>query len=1418
MRYLVILVTIFPCYLYCQNFDYRFENYSSNDGLPYHSPHKIEQDNQGAIWIINNKGVAKYDGFLFESFSFNPLDSNTYFLYKPHDLLKLPDGNFLVINRNSVFHFDPIRLESRKIVLNEISNDRIFSACISKDSSIWLGTFSKGLFHYDKNFQFIANYHTDASLSQTLPFNYITKIFEDELNRIWVHFPLQGLSVLDVEQDTQYHFPFLKDDQGMVRQTSDTLNTSFINCFLQADKNTIWLGTNSSLIEVDISKKHFTHYRIPQQTTKNYYYSNEINTLFLHNNQLWCGTENQGIMIFDLNKREFSHKYNHVEYQSTSLSSNKVTDYFYSQTFEDGILWIGTGKGVSKLNLNQQPFELIYALSSNNRVVYLDDVRTIVSEPNHLWVGGNGTENSYLTIIDKKDKSLRYFSPDPSNPNTIGNGTIGSITKRQDGKYWITTWKGWLHLFDPRTDQFKKWLGYHNNLGLDSWVMCESVIDRKGNYWVGTVGQGLWKMPVGSTIFEKNYSSNPNGLPGTKVKKIFIDPDGPPEIIWLGTNNGLSKFDTQTETFQNFLQKESTLHSLPYNSILDIHKDRHDNFWLSMDNYGLLKFNLPSKKVKIYSMEDGLPSNKVFSAYEDKEGYLWLSTSNGLSKFDPLNEKFENYFKSDGLQANQFNYGAHFQDENGKLFFGGISGVTTFYPENIHSNPLKPKVTLTNLYIQNKKIKVGSIINGQVFTPQKINEDPKLILDYKTNNFSLEFNAINYSSPLSNSYKFKLVGYDQDWQYTNAHNRVVHYANLPTGTYTFLVLASNQNGIWGEEPYQITIEVLQPWWTSWWFSLLAIAVLGILISIYVSVRTYHLKQQKRLLEGFVAEKTNELKQVNVNLREKNDEILKMVQQVRKKEKDKTTFYSNISHEFRTPLTLIISPINQLINELNASNSHWEPQLLIVKRNAYRLLRLINQLLDFSELEAGITKLEVDKGDIVFYVKRIVSSFNYKAKRSGIKYNINCKKESFIGYFDHDKLEKILYNLLSNAFKFTERGGTIDINIHILSSNNLLADFDFMGVYRMDGHTLLIEVRDTGCGIPSDHLEKIFERFQQVAHPTLRRIGTGIGLSLTKQLIHKHKGQILVESQPELGSTFRFYIPIDKTHYNKSEIKPQSINLKDKVEAIEALDFMSSSHFASGPTAKVSGKPTLLLVEDSKDMQAYLNYSLHLHFSIITANEGAAGFELALTHLPDIILTDIMMPIMDGFDLCKRLKQEAKTSHIPIVVLTAKSKEEDKISALAHGADDIISKPFNLEILQLKLHNILDRKKRFQQHVRHMGFAKQEYEHSLTQDEQFLNKIISILEENLSNSNLNAELLAEMMSLSRSHLYKKIKSITGQGITEYIRAFRLDKAAHLLKQNKGNISEIAFQVGFNSPSYFSASFKKRFGTTPQEFTD
>lgn len=792
--------------------------------------------------------------------------------------------------------------------------------------------------------------------------------------------------------------------------------------------------------------------------------------------------------------------------------------------------------------------------------------------------------------------------------------------------------------------------------------------------------------------------------------------------------------------------------------------------WIGTRN-GLFALKESDKQFLQYTTENGLPSNVIYGILEDAYGRLWISTNQGLSCLNSESGKFRNFTIMDGLQGNQFNAGAYCRKDNGYMLFGGVNGITSFRPETLIDNPYAPKPVINKLFVHNKEVLPDDETG---ILKESITYVNRITLSSSQNSFAISFVVSNYIAGKHNTFTYKLEGYDNVW-YKQNDISLVSYSNLPAGDYTFCIKAANNDGKWNEEPAILHIHILPVWYSTWWA--LSLFALSFALLVFGIVRFFWLRKSMQA----------EIRMERLD-KEKREEISQM----------KIRFYVNISHELRTPLTLIVAPLQELLDRISG---HWEhEQLLYVQRNTNRLLHLVNQLMDFRRAELGIFELRAVYSNAY---KRILNCFmNYESlsKRKDIDYNFYTELQDKNVIFDENYLDLIANNLLSNAFKYTEVGESIIVKLYIEDDN------------------LVLQVIDTGIGIPLEKQEKIFERFYQIENG---REGSGIGLSLVQRLVELHHGRIVLQSEVGKGSTFTIYLPQDESVYTQEELLGRSGDEgEQRVYSTNANDIYIGDDEKFGEEVSTDEenckRGTILVVEDNRELRQYLVNGLSALFDILETENGQKALDILKDKDVDLIITDVMMPVMDGVRLCKLVKQNLRTCHIPVYMLSAKVDIKYQLEGLQVGADDYIAKPFSMEVLRTKILNMLRTRYRIFERYSNMTEIRPEKLTSNTMDEELLRKAIAVVEKNMDNVEFSTEQFAREMNMSRSNLHLKLKAITGKSAIDFIHKIRFNRACQLLKEGKYTVSEISFMVGYNTPSYFAARFKKYIGCLPTEY--
>ena len=1046
-----------------------------------------------------------------------------------------------------------------------------------------------------------------------------------------------------------------------------------------------------------------------------------------------------------------------VVFKNQPAVSGGLNDIHASSFYKDdnNILWLGTiFGGVNKIDLNNKPFTVHPVFEKDSRSRHLP-VRTVLADERGVWVG---TEKG-LVLVDAKTKQEKRYDKE------LPGFSIRALFKDSYGDIWI----GSLFGIDKLEANTGRIIHYYNNT-VDSsfntfkfFGIAEDPVDQ--SIWITSENTILRfdrkKSQLEKLVLDSYLPANGGGC-------IFFDSR---KNIWIGTETGLIHVQRNAQTGAIVQVKKYSgadeKATIPGERVYSIAEDGSGNIWVGTAN-GLFKIRHSTLEVKKYSRADGLPDFYITRLLPDKAGNIWIAHKSGLSKLTTGTDTIRNYVVEETQRGYEFVDGSGtINPVTGELYFGGMEGFVSFHPAAIKDNPFIPPVVLTELQVLNNPVAIGVPVNGHIILSRALHLTKKIKLHHDDRSFSIEFAALHYASPDRNQYAYMLEGVDEKWIYTDASRRFATYANLSAGTYFFKVRASNSDGVWNETPTVLEIQILPPWWkTGWAYTIYTILIAALLYLIYRVVKARYTYMQQILRERLKAEKASELEQL------------------------KSNFFTNVSHEFRTPLTLIIDPLDTLIAE-KVPEEKALGYYSIMRRNAARLLALINQFLDFRKIESGNLQLRATRQDLVAYLKNTVAAFEYKAQQKKIQLQFEANQPSIVMGFDTDIIEKILYNLLSNAFKFTPENGIISVS---LSAASAVPD------------EVMLTVKDTGIGIPADMLTKVFEPFYQVDGGKHSTGGTGVGLSLTKELAILHKGKVEAQSVPGQETTFRVWLG------NIAGAADASIDNDKEDEYSEDAGMPALSTATEANTSD----PVVLIVEDNDDVRAYLKSILSAHYQVLEASDGLGGSEIALHSLPDLVISDVMMPEMDGLQFCRLLKTDERTSHIPVILLTARQSEQYQVDGYETGADDYVAKPFSSVLLLARIRNLLQSRQKLRALFNQSNGFDTRLVTTNPADKAFTEKLTALIDENMGNDDFDVEWLAAHMFLSRTQLYRKIKGLTNQTVHEFITTIRLRKAAELLLQGQLQVVEVAYAVGYADSTSFGRAFQKQYGVTPKKY--
>ena len=1335
---------------------------------------------------------------------------------------------FLCLGMHSAFSETPEQITFSYISINEgLSQSTVFSIDQDKRGNMWFATYD-GVNKYD-GYAFTVYQHNEDDPNSIA--NDISRIVKtDSQGRVWIG-TRDGLSRYDEEKDIFQNFFYEKNGKHLQ-----------VNGIEEISPEQLLISTPEGLIMFDIKESKFIDDSFSTAMHKTI-----ASTLYRQDDQIYIGTSTDGLYTYSITQKTF-------EKVIPILGTKQIQAILQQSPTR---IWVATeGAGLFLINPKTKEIKNYLHSPSNPKSISSNYIRSLAMDSqNRLWIG---TFND-LNIYHEGTDSFASYSSNPVENGSLSQRSVRSIFMDSQGGMWLGTYFGGLNYYHPIRNRFKniRNIPYKNSLS-DNVVSC-IVEDKDKNLWIGTNDGGLnLYNPITQrfTSYTLQEDESARGIGSNNIKAVYVDekkslvyigthagglsilhrnsgqvenfnqrnsqlvnenvyailPDGEGNL-WLGTLSALVRFNPEQQSFTT-IEKEKDGTPVVSKQITTLFRDSHKRLWIGGEEglsvfkqegldiqkasilpvsnvtklftnciyeasngviwvgtrEGFYCFNEKDKQIKRYNTTNGLPNNVVYGILEDSFGRLWLSTNRGISCFNPETKKFRNFTESDGLQSNQFNTASYCRTSVGQMYFGGINGITTFRPELLLDNPYTPPVVITKLQLFNKVVRPDD--ETGILT-KNISETKSITLKSWQTAFSIEFVVSNYISGQHNTFAYKLEGYDKEWYYLT-DSRTVSYSNLPQGTYQFLVKAANSDGKWNPIPTALEIIVLPIWYKTWWALLIFFATFAGFITF-----VFRFFWMRKSMEA----------QLEIERRDKEhqEEINQM----------KMRFFINISHELRTPLTLILTPLQEIINKI--SDRWTRNQLEYIQRNANRLLHLVNQLMDYRRAELGVFELKAKKGNAHQLIQDNFLFYDKLARHKKITYTLHSELEDKEVLFDANYLELIVNNLLSNAFKYTESGQSITVTL------------------KEENGWLLLQVSDTGIGIPINKQGKIFERFYQIES---EHVGSGIGLSLVQRLIELHHGRIELDSEENKGSTFSVYLPQDLSVYKPSELASNDEqNEEEQVYSTnsKAMYFIDTEKVENESVESGDKKRgTILIVEDNNEIRRYLSNGLADLFNTLEAGNGEEALEKLKDNEVDVIVTDVMMPVMDGIKLCKNVKQNIRTCHIPVIILSAKTDIKDQMEGLQMGADDYIPKPFSLAILTTKIQNMMrTRRRMLDKYAKSLEVEPEKITFN-AMDEALLKRAMAIVEKNMDNIEFSTDEFAREMNMSRSNLHLKLKAITGESTIDFIRKIRFNEAAKLLKDGRYTVAEVSTMVGFNTPSYFATSFKKYFGCLPTEY--
>ncbi|WP_339753613.1 hybrid sensor histidine kinase/response regulator [Algoriphagus aquimarinus] len=1317
----------------------RINYYNLEDGLSQVSINDLIQDKNGFVWIATQDGLNRFDGREFKIFKYSESDSTTISGDLVNKILEDDEGKIWAGTiGNGLSYYDPDQGVFHRVSLDKSTDENeIISALLNdQNGDIWVSSRISGLHHLTSDSRKQTRYFKGEPLSA---------LFLDAENKLWIGTPNGLIYKADPA------------DRNSFGANPETVVQGHVQAFYPT-KQELLIGSDFGLFIYDFGKKSIKHFNLAEtglSPTKHV-----ISFLRESDSQVWVGT-GSGLYLFNWKTQSVVRKIIYNNEQNISLSSGTVQSLL--RISEKQIL-VGTANSLNQIDFSEPYFKNISKDLNGDHSLNDNVIFSILRDGLDLWVG---TSDGGLNLI--RGGKNYFFKENQNKPKSISGAVVRSIKKdSKNNRLWIATTRGLnmidLNSFDPSNPEF---LVFHfdptNQNSLNNDFLKDLAIDANQNIWGATNGQGIFRLEFTDEndyhFFRYSHAkSDANSLSNDFSQCIRIDKSG---NIWIGTQAGVTKLSFESPTYQNpifenYSRKVGQEQTLSHNTVYDILFDRSDRVWIG-SRHGLNLF-LGENKFKSWTENQQFPNAIIYSIQDDDNGQLWLGTNDGIVKFEPDTEKFTHYGTEDGIQSKEFDIHAKFKDEHGTIYLGGIGGVTYFHPSDLLNIDQPKPLYFSELRVNHK--------NNKANNPSNLLEKPLLTstsLTFKHNQFPfyLQFSSLDFRMNKKVEYGYKLLPNDQEWNMLK--DPEVQFLNLPSGTHTLLVNGFARGKEWNQEPLRMTLIILPPWWASWWAYLLYFMAAALLA--YWFYR-FQLSRKLALAESRRLKEVNQLK---------------------------SSLYTNITHEFRTPLTVILGMVETIKAKLaNEEIEATDRPLEMIQRNGSKLLKLVNELLTTAKAESGEMHLSLIQADVIPFVKYICESFQSLAAKSTIQLTVYSEVESLTMDFDAEKLSVIITNLISNAIKFTLPNGKILVHLKENSANG--------------HHYFFIKVKDNGTGIPEDNIPHIFDRFYQV-HSSSSRMGegTGIGLALTREFVTLMNGSVSVQSKLEKGSELIVQIPISRNATITTEV-----NLNEIPTNHFELEY---SEYPEEIPQEESDLPLALIIEDNIDVAFYLKSCLGGKYDIVHALNGEEGIKLALEKVPDIIICDVMMPGITGYEVCSKLKSDQRTDHIPIIILTAKASSTDRIIGLSHGADAFLSKPFNKDELFTRLDQLILLRSKMRQKFQQDGFNGILTKRSESPEAKFLKRAIALTRTELDDPSFSSRHLAFGLSLSESQVYRKLKAITGKSTAIFIRSIRLQQAKELLQTSDKTVSEVGYAVGFNDPSWFSRAFKEEFGFAP-----
>lgn len=1303
-------------------------------------------------------------------------------------------------------------------VQNGLSQNTVNAILQDKQGFMWFGT-KDGLNRYD-GLSFRKFKHDDRT-RRSIGNNFITALYEDAKGNIWVGTDV-GLYIYNPEKDSFRHFAELSAENTKIEHTVTAISGD--------NKGCVWVAVESQgLFCYDLEEG-----TLQNHTLKNFSFisTNVQSFVFDNSGTLWIGCYGDGL-FYSKDRLQTLHPYvSPVDDQKTY--ENDVVIGLVKGAYN--CLYIGSLKGgVKELNLTSNKLHDLLSKDESGESAFCREL--LVASDNELWIGAE----SGLYIYNLRMGKYVHLRSSINDPYSLSDNAIYSLCKDREGGIWIGSYFGGVNYYPRFYTYFEKYYPKGTDNGLRGKRVREFCQDNQGILWIGTEDGGLNRFNPKTKTFSfftpSSAFTNVHGLcligdhlwvgtfsKGVKVVdtrtgaivKTYQKTDSPRSLIdnsvfsicctttgdiYLGTLFGLLRYNKQSDDFdripelngrfvydikedsggnlwlatyangaycynvsekkwKNYLHDENNPKSLPYDKVLSIFEDSHRQIWLTTQGGGFCRFQPDTETFANYNLSAGLPNDVVYQIVEDKEGFLWLTTNNGLVCFQPTTGMMKVYTTSNGLLGDQFNYRSSFETEDGTIYLGSIDGFIAFNPKNFSENKFLPSIVITDFFLFGKEVYAGE--PGSPLE-KSITFSDQLVLQSNQNSFSFRVAALDFQAPKTSRIMYKLEGFDTDWL-TVGESPIVTYSNLRYGDYTFRVKVANSDGVWSDDEVVLEVHILPPFYLSIWaYCAYALLIIGCSLQIVVYFKRRSNSKHRRQMEKFEQEKEREVYHAKID------------------------FFTNVAHEIRTPLTLIKGPLENIILKKQV-DAETREDLNVMKQNTERLLNLTNQLLDFRKTESQGFRLNFAKCNVTEVLKETHVRFTSLAKQKGLEFTLQVPEKDFYAHVNREAFTKIISNLLNNGVKYAESYVHIFLEVSEADDNN----------------SFRIRTENDGVIIPNEMKEEIFKPFVRFNEKEDGKVttGTGIGLALSRSLAELHQGTLAM-GEGEENNTFCLTLPI---------VQDMTITLTPEPEA--GMDKMSE--IPAGEAEKKDNRPTVLVVEDNPDMLAFVVRQLSKEYAVLTATNGEEALQVLDGNYVNLVVSDVVMPVMDGFELCKRIKSDLNYSHIPVILLTAKTNIQSKIEGMELGADAYLEKPFSVEYLQACASSLIQNREKLRKAFAQSPFVAANTMALTKADEDFIKKLNEVIQVNYSNPEFSMDDMADSLNMSRSNFYRKIKGVLDLSPNEYLRLERLKRAAQLLKEGENRVNEICYMVGFNSPSYFAKCFQKQFGVLPKDF--